>query len=149
MNSYESGSFSRWCLNPHRCFQYRFEALFPRNGALGCTVCFAPECSSWFICTPIWDHPLHQLPPCHILLPPPCLKTSPPRCPSPPLLPVWMNVSSLTPWWSDFHTVQFWLFFVFKLLLSFFWLSEEAQCVYLCPHLGWKPPIWYLILSEK
>ena len=35
---------------------------------------------------------------------------------------------------------QFWLFFVFKLLLSFFWLCEEAQCVYLCLHLGRKPP---------
>ena len=33
---------------------------------------------------------------------------------------------------------QFWLFFVFKLLLSFFWLCEEAQCVYLHLHLGWK-----------
>ena len=33
---------------------------------------------------------------------------------------------------------QFWLFFVFKLLLSFFWLCEEAQCVYLRLHLGWK-----------
>ena len=31
---------------------------------------------------------------------------------------------------------QFWLFFVFKLLLSFFWLWEEAQCVYLHLHLG-------------
>ena len=31
---------------------------------------------------------------------------------------------------------QFWLFFVFKLLLSFFWLCEEAQCVYLRLHLG-------------
>ena len=31
---------------------------------------------------------------------------------------------------------RFWLFFVFKLLLSFFWLCEEAQCVYLCLHLG-------------
>ena len=30
-----------------------------------------------------------------------------PSCPSPPLLPVWMNVSSLTSWLSDFHTVQF------------------------------------------
>ena len=30
---------------------------------------------------------------------------------------------------------QFWLFFVFKLLLSF-WLCEEVQCVYLCLHLG-------------
>ena len=33
---------------------------------------------------------------------------------------------------------QFWLFFVFKLLLSFFWLCKEAQCVYLCLHLGQK-----------
>ena len=30
-----------------------------------------------------------------------------PGCPSPPLLPVWMNVSSLSPWLSDFHTVRF------------------------------------------
>ena len=33
---------------------------------------------------------------------------------------------------------RFWLFFVFKLLLSFFWLSEEAQYVYLRLHLGQK-----------
>ena len=33
---------------------------------------------------------------------------------------------------------QFWLFFVFKLLLSFFWLCEEVQRVYLHLHLGWK-----------
>ena len=30
-----------------------------------------------------------------------------PSCASPPLLPVWMNVSSLSPWLSDFHTVRF------------------------------------------
>ena len=36
---------------------------------------------------------------------------------------------------------QFWLFFVFKLLLSFFWLCEEAQCVYLCLHLGQKSEV--------
>ena len=33
---------------------------------------------------------------------------------------------------------QFWLFFVFKLLLSFFWLCKEAQCIYLRLHLGQK-----------
>ena len=33
---------------------------------------------------------------------------------------------------------QFWLFFVFKLLLSFFWLCEEAHYVYLCLHLAHK-----------
>ena len=30
-----------------------------------------------------------------------------PGSPSLPLLPVWMNVSSLSPWLSDFHTVRF------------------------------------------
>ena len=37
------------------------------------------------------------------------LTTSPlqPGCPSPPLLPVWVSVSSLSPWSSDFHTVRF------------------------------------------
>ena len=30
-----------------------------------------------------------------------------PGCPSPPLLPVWINVSSLSPWLLDFHTVRF------------------------------------------
>ena len=34
---------------------------------------------------------------------------------------------------------QFWLFFVFKLSLSFFCLCEEAQCVYLHLHLGQNP----------
>ena len=40
---------------------------------------------------------------------------------------------------------QFWLFFVFKLLLSFFWLCEEAQCVYLHLHLGQKQQRFFLI----
>ena len=34
-------------------------------------------------------------------------ESSPPSCPSPPLLLGWMNVSSLTLWLSDFHTVRF------------------------------------------
>ena len=76
----------------------------------------------------------------HESSPPGCLSL--PGCLSPPLLPVWMNVSSLTSWLLDFHKVQFSVssgcFFVFKLLLSFFWLCEEAQCVYLRLHLGWK-----------
>ena len=38
-----------------------------------------------------------------------CLASSPlcPSCPSPSLLLIWMNVSSLSPWLLDFHTVQF------------------------------------------
>ena len=44
---------------------------------------------------------------------------------------------------------QFWLFFVFKLLLSFFLLCEEVQCVYLCLHLGFTSSleISYLVFS--
>ena len=57
-------------------------------------------------------------------------------------LPVWMNVFSLTPWLSEFHTVRFSVscgcFLFLNLLLSFFWLCEESQCVYLHLHLGWK-----------
>ena len=72
----------------------------------------------------------------------PCSESSSPSCASPPLLLVWMNVSSFIPWLLDFHTIRFskkfWLFFVFKLFLSFFCLCEEAQCVYLCLHLGQK-----------
>ena len=35
---------------------------------------------------------------------------------------------------------QLWLFFVFKFVVVLFWLCEEAQCIYLCLHLGWKFP---------
>ena len=56
-----------------------------------------------------------------------------PGSPSPPLLLVWMNMSSLNPWLSDFHTVLFFgssgYFFSLNLLLSFFWLCEEAKCI--------------------
>ena len=48
-------------------------------------------------------------------------------------------------WLSDFHTVRFsgssgWFLFL-NLLLSFFWLCEEAQCVYLHLQLGQKSEI--------
>ena len=38
-----------------------------------------------------------------------CIAMSPlhPGCSSPPLIPVWMNVSSLSAWLSDFHAVRF------------------------------------------
>ena len=36
----------------------------------------------------------------------------------------------------DFLSVLVVLFCFLKLLLSLFWLCEEAQCVYLCLHLG-------------
>ena len=69
---------------PMGIFSQRFEALFPHAGTLGCLV----------------YPPVHQPPCCHA--------SSPPRLPiSPPLLQVWVNVSSLSPWWSDFRAVRF------------------------------------------
>ena len=62
-------------------------------------------------------------------------------CPPLTLLPVCVNVFSLTPWLLDFHTVQFSgssLFFIFKLVVSFSWLCKEVKCIYLLLHLGQK-----------
>ena len=123
------------------------EALFPHTGTLGCVICLTPQLflldyphtnvglssppatalPSWFSSHHLTAHPLHL------------------GCPSLPLLPVWMDVSSLTPWLSDFHTVQFYsssgYFLFLDLLLSFFWLCEETKCILLCLHLGRKSQV--------
>ena len=145
---------------PTGSFRPRFEALFPRSGALGCTVCFAlppflpvylqanvgPQGLPAAACSALFHNP----PPHWVHQPTPCHESSPPGCSSLPLLPIWVSVSPLSPWLSHFHTVQFSVssgcFFVFKLLLSFFWLCEEAQCVSLCPHLGWECRILSILL---
>ena len=41
---------------PTGVFNQRFEALFPRAGALGYAVCFAPHRWSQFICAQVWGH---------------------------------------------------------------------------------------------
>ena len=110
---------------PTGVFNQRFEALFLWAGALGYTVCFAPPkflpvylCGNvgpqglppptlWGLLAAAWPAPLHNPSPRWVYQPPPCLKSSPSSCPSLPLLPVWMNVSSLSPWFSDFRTVRF------------------------------------------
>ena len=101
--SCEAGSFSCCRLNPappSRVFSIRSLRLyFPALELWVALSVSLPSCSSWFIHTRMWDRPLHQLPP--------CCKSSPPGCPTLPLLLVWMNVSSLSPWFSDFHTVRF------------------------------------------
>ena len=40
--------------SPTGTFNKRSEAYFPRAGALGYPVCFAPLRSSWFICAQVW-----------------------------------------------------------------------------------------------
>ena len=86
---------------------------------------------------------LHNPPPSWVCQPLPCWVSSPPdRLPvsAPPtdLDECFFFISLVLglPYSSIF--CQFWLFFVFKLLLTFFWLCGEAQCVYLRLYLGRK-----------
>ena len=118
-----------------------FEALFPWAGTLGCEVCLAPHLFLLVYLRANMAPPACQLPPCLPWSPatalPSVLSTLTARL---PLLPVWMNVSSLTPWLLDFRTVQFSSsssYFLFLNLLSF-WLCKETKCIYLFLHLGWK-----------
>ena len=92
---------------PTGVFNQWTEVRFPCAGTMDCVVCH-------------WVHQLlphqpaaalptllHNLPPCCVFQLVPCLESSLPGCTSLPLLLVWMNVSSLSPWLSDFRTVRF------------------------------------------
>ena len=141
--------FLRCHLNPHRCFQSEalrlyvpllrhwvarsvFSLVVPPGSPAG--ECGTAQSAICHLARSTSCHLAHPGPPTAALLHVLSALAS-------HLLLVWMNVSSLTPWLLDFHTVQFsvgsgCLLFL-NLLLSFFWLCEEAQCVYLCLHLGW------------
>ena len=145
--------------SPMGVFTQRFEALFPCAGALGCVICFTPplfllvylysNVGPQGLPATSWPVPFHNPPPRWVHQPLPCRQSSLPGCPSPPLLLVWMNDFSLTSCRLPYSSIfcPFWLFFVFKLLLSFFWLCEEAQCVYLRLHLGQKSLLGFSMYS--
>ena len=132
--SCESGGFS-CCLNPHRFFQlevlrFYFPSLEPQveQSNLSCSPVAPPSLSACQcgITQSASCHLTHPSPPATALLGSPlCLS-----CPSPPLLLVWVNVYSLTPWLSDFHTIGFsgrcGYFLFLNWLLSFFWLCKEV-----------------------
>ena len=136
---------------PTGVFNQRFEALFYRAGALGFGVCFSPlPFLPVYLCANVGPRGLLAA-----ALPAPVPESSislgPPAAALPQVLPslaaclcpstglderfFFISLVDGLPYSSIF--CQFWLFFVFKLLLSF-WLCEEAQCVYLCLHLGQK-----------
>ena len=105
--SCEAVSFS-CLLNPNRTFQSEVLRLyFPILKLWVMWSVWLLSCPSRFICTQMWDHPVCNPPPHQVCQLWPCHASSAPGCLSLPLLLVWMNVSSLTPWLSDFHTVQF------------------------------------------
>ena len=119
---------------PTGVFNQRLEALFPCAGALGCVVCLAPQ-----LFLRVYLHASVGPPglPAAALL---CVLSAQLPISAPPTgLDECVFFNSLVvrlPYSLIF--CQFWLFFAFKSLLSFFWLCEEAQCIYLCLHLGWK-----------
>ena len=119
---------------PTGVFSQRLEALFPPHWnsgfrGLSCSPVVPPGLSA-SKCGTAWSPAATLLQ----LLPAPAAHLPPPT--------VWMNVYFLTSWLSYFHAVRFsgssGCFLLLNLLLCFFWLGEEAQCVYLCLHLGQK-----------
>ena len=82
-----------------------------------------PGCYYWLIWMWMQGLLVHQQPLCWVSSQSQVTVSAP--------LPVWMNVSSLTPWLSDFHTVWFSgsssYFLFLNWLLSFFWLCKEEK----------------------
>ena len=126
---------------PTGVFTQWFEALFPCTGTLGFEVCHSvyqllPHQPAAAFPTPLHNLHLAGSTSYHLAM---ILSAQLPVSTPPTILDEWFFFISLVvelPYSSIFH--QFWLIFVFKLLLSFFWVCGEAQCVYLCLHLGWK-----------
>ena len=90
---------------PTGVFNQRFEALFPPHWSPGLCglLCSLPFVR--FICANVGPQgllvlglPAPLVPHSASLGPPQPRESSPPRCPSPPLLPVWMNVYVVFPW---------------------------------------------------
>ena len=79
--SCEARSFSHCRFNPHRCFQSEALRLyFPALEPWVAQSVLLPSCSSLFICTRMWDYPVHKLPPCLLCQPPPCSPQSSSCC---------------------------------------------------------------------
>ena len=96
----------------------------------------------WGLPARAWPVPLHNLPLRWVCQPPPCCESSPPQLPvsAPPsgLDECFFLISLVVGLPYSSYFCQFWLFFALKLFLSFFWLCEEAQCVYLRVQVGQK-----------
>ena len=103
-HSCETGSFSR--LNPHRCFQSEVLRLFPHARTVGCGVCLTPQ-----LFLPVYLHSNVGLPSLKSTAlpgPPATTVQASPLHTAARLHPSYrLNVSSLSPWLSNFYTVRF------------------------------------------
>ena len=82
---------------------------------------------------------------------PPHVDVGPAHSVSPPLRPFRMNVVSLIPQLSDSIQVNFWWFWVMVVLqfsCNFDVVGQGNKHVYLCRHLDWKSPLYFLFVRE-
>ena len=122
-----------------------FKAFFSHSETLGCVVCLTPK-----LFLPVYLHT--NVGPLATALPAwpssCCLAVHPllPSCPSLPRLPVWLNISSLTPWLSDFHAVwlsgSFGYFFVYKFVVLL--LVVRGGKVYVLMPPSWLEVIFFM-----
>ena len=126
---------------PTCVFNQRFEAVFPRTGALGCAVCFAPPLFLLvYLCVNVRPQGLLA-----VALPVPFIPQSTMslglaallRVPSP-----WLLVSAPPTGLDEcFFFISLVVGLPCCLIFCQFWLCKEVQCVYLLRHLG-SPPIY-------
>ena len=151
--SCEAGSFPHCSLNPPQVFSVSGLRLY------------FPMLEPWVPWSVTWStscclaSQLQLCPPCstmrHLAGSASCHLAESRLCPAALLRPScrsgWMFLLKLLGCRTSYSLIfcQFWLFFVFKLLLSFFWLCEEAQCVYLRLHLGQKSNILISMMVNK
>ena len=110
---------------PTGVFNQWFEALFPHSGTLGCAVCHLVHQLLPHQPDAALPTPFHNPPPCWVRQPPPChesfLLWLPISTPPTGLGECFFFISLVVGLPCSLIFCQFWLFFVFKLLLSF-WL---------------------------
>ena len=129
---------------PTGVFNQRFEALFPRAGALGCAVCFDPPVCPVSLCSNVGLQgllvvglPALFVPHSASLGPTTATGVLSAPVPSPPLLPVWVNVYFLFPWCRT--SLLFVFLSVLVVRLSVLVVRGGAVCL---P----TPPSWFFLL---
>ena len=119
---------------PTGVFNQRFEALFPGARALGCVVCFAPpQVLPVYLCANVGPPGLLAVNACPVR---PTLLQSESRHATRVLsarLPFSTPPTGLD---ECFFFISLVVGLPFHSIFCQFWLCEEAQCVYLCLHLG-------------